>query len=619
MKSKHTGILLIAALMVVLVATLSLAGRPQPSLAQEDAGTQALPAPAGLVAGELSYQGRLLDSDGNPVDGTRTMTFRLYSQAAGGDPLWSQTHNSIPVESGYFSVALDVDAGLFDGQELWLGVQVEGDPLELEPRQPMLPAPYALSLRPGASVRGALDEPVIQAENHGLGVGIVGRSTGGHGVEGTSIDAAGVYGQSVNTAGFFTSTLSYGVHANTFSEDPEVAAVLGDNHGMGHGVVGLSLDGFAVAGFGENNFGVYGESKGSPAGFFTSTLGIGVHANTSSDDPEVAAVLGENHGWGHGVVGLSLEGSGVAGYSQYGYAVYGQGYLGSGVTGESELSPGVSGHSEWNYGGAFSSQNENGIWASSLSSNPGIAAIMGQNDGSGIGVLGVSIAAEGGYFSSDSGTGVAASSVNGPAAVFASDNGPGIVVGSAGAEGLRIMDTVALDYIVAGSDEDFDFKVSNVGDVFADGSYHCGEGPGSEPGTCIIQNDPADFAEMLPADAGLEPGDVLVIGPDGRLARSTQAYQPTVVGAYSTQPGYLGGGQFQGQDGYAPLAISGIVTVKVSAENGPIRPGDLLVASGTPGYAMRAGANPPQGTVIGKALAPLERGTGIIQMLAMLQ
>ncbi|MBU1749618.1 MAG: hypothetical protein KKA73_18190, partial [Chloroflexi bacterium] len=82
---------------------------------------------------------------------------------------------------------------------------------------------------------------------------------------------------------------------------------------------------------------------------------------------------------------------------------------------------------------------------------------------------------------------------------------------------------------------------------------------------------------------------------------------------------YLGGGEHRGQEGYVPLAVAGIVPVKASAENGPIQPGDLLVASATPGHAMKASPNPPVGTVIGKALAGLDAGSGLILMLAMLQ
>ena len=125
---------------------------------------------------------------------------------------------------------------------------------------------------------------------------------------------------------------------------------------------------------------------------------------------------------------------------------------------------------------------------------------------------------------------------------------------------------------------------------------------------------------MLPAVAGLEPGDVLVIGEDGQLTRCNVANQSSVVGVYSTKPGFVGGG---GDDtdltGKVPLAVIGVVPVKASAENGAIQPGDLLVTSATPGHAMKAGADPAVGTVIGKALASLKSGTGVILMLVMLQ
>jgi hypothetical protein len=62
----------------------------------------------------------------------------------------------------------------------------------------------------------------------------------------------------------------------------------------------------------------------------------------------------------------------------------------------------------------------------------------------------------------------------------------------------------------------------------------------------------------------------------------------------------------------------GVVPVKATTENGPIKPGDLLTTSSTPGYAMRC-AIPKEceGAIIGKALEPLEEGTGLIKMLVM--
>jgi hypothetical protein len=67
-----------------------------------------------------------------------------------------------------------------------------------------------------------------------------------------------------------------------------------------------------------------------------------------------------------------------------------------------------------------------------------------------------------------------------------------------------------------------------------------------------------------------------------------------------------------------PMAVVGIVPCKVSAENGPVHPGDLLVTSGTPGHAMRDEA-PAVGTVLGKALEALDSGTGTIRVLVTLQ
>lgn len=69
-----------------------------------------------------------------------------------------------------------------------------------------------------------------------------------------------------------------------------------------------------------------------------------------------------------------------------------------------------------------------------------------------------------------------------------------------------------------------------------------------------------------------------------------------------------------------PMAMVGRVPTKVSAENGSIKVGDLLVTSSTIGYAMK-GTDRSQmlGAVIGKALGPLDAGTGVIEVLVTLQ
>jgi hypothetical protein len=69
-----------------------------------------------------------------------------------------------------------------------------------------------------------------------------------------------------------------------------------------------------------------------------------------------------------------------------------------------------------------------------------------------------------------------------------------------------------------------------------------------------------------------------------------------------------------------PVAMAGVVPTKLTAENGLIRRGDLLVTSSTPGCAMKGtDRNRMLGAVIGKTMGPLDAGTGVIEVLVTLQ
>ena len=68
------------------------------------------------------------------------------------------------------------------------------------------------------------------------------------------------------------------------------------------------------------------------------------------------------------------------------------------------------------------------------------------------------------------------------------------------------------------------------------------------------------------------------------------------------------------------MAMVGIVPTKVSAENGAIRPGDLLVTASIPGYAMKGTDRGRMlGAVVGKAMGSLDSGTGVIEVGVTLQ
>lgn len=104
-----------------------------------------------------------------------------------------------------------------------------------------------------------------------------------------------------------------------------------------------------------------------------------------------------------------------------------------------------------------------------------------------------------------------------------------------------------------------------------------------------------DYAESVNVSGDrdkYEPGDVLVIDPatEGNFLKSSAPYSTAVTGIYSTKPGVVGRRQRTARTHMkeeVPMAMTGIVPTKVSAENGPIKPGDLLVTSSKAGYAMK--------------------------------
>jgi prepilin-type processing-associated H-X9-DG protein len=146
-------------------------------------------------------------------------------------------------------------------------------------------------------------------------------------------------------------------------------------------------------------------------------------------------------------------------------------------------------------------------------------------------------------------------------------------------------------------------------------------------GTITVQADivlaNADCAEEFDAAGLAAPGTVMVIGDDEALRPSAEPYDRRVAGVVS------GGGQYKpallldrraSSRPRSAVALVGKVCCKVDAEHGPVKVGDLLTTSPTPGHAMRASDRDRAfGAVIGKALQPLESGQALIPILVALQ
>jgi hypothetical protein len=134
-----------------------------------------------------------------------------------------------------------------------------------------------------------------------------------------------------------------------------------------------------------------------------------------------------------------------------------------------------------------------------------------------------------------------------------------------------------------------------------------------------------DVAEWVPTSEQLPTGTVVVLDStrSNQVISSTQAYDTRVAGVISEQPGIALG---ESGAGKVLVATTGRVLVNVDATNSPIHIGDLLVTSDVPGLAMKSepvnlgGVQLHRpGTLIGKALEPLEKGKGKILVLLSLQ
>lgn len=136
----------------------------------------------------------------------------------------------------------------------------------------------------------------------------------------------------------------------------------------------------------------------------------------------------------------------------------------------------------------------------------------------------------------------------------------------------------------------------------------------------------ADCAEeFAAAEVAAEPGTVMVLDDEGSVRVSDEAYDRRVAGVVSGagdfRPGLVldsGGGE--DEERRARIALIGKVFCKVDAEPEPVRVGDLLTTSGRRGHAMKA-ADPARafGSVLGKALRPLESGQDLVPILVALQ
>ena len=125
----------------------------------------------------------------------------------------------------------------------------------------------------------------------------------------------------------------------------------------------------------------------------------------------------------------------------------------------------------------------------------------------------------------------------------------------------------------------------------------------------------ADLAENYLGDADYEPGTVLILGGSAEVTQSDKKNTPAIAGVVTTNPAHLMNEGLEG-DHVVAVALRGRIPCKVK---GPVRKGDVLIASDTPGHAEAApfkGYQTPAVCVIGKAISEhLQISEGVVEIL----
>jgi hypothetical protein len=112
----------------------------------------------------------------------------------------------------------------------------------------------------------------------------------------------------------------------------------------------------------------------------------------------------------------------------------------------------------------------------------------------------------------------------------------------------------------------------------------------------------ADLAEMYVSDNDYAPGTVVEFGGEYEITISSASHSTAVAGIISTNPSYLMNSAQTGEH-VLPVALTGRVPCQVQ---GPVRKGDVLVASSTPGVAQRIGMNWQPGCILGKSMQVID-------------
>jgi hypothetical protein len=143
----------------LLALLLSSCAAAVPVIAQSDHATPMAATAPTVVPALVPYAASVSGSDGKPPAGETLMTFELFKDEEGGDPLWVESQTVAVDSTGHYQVQLGASSpsGLplttfASGEGRWLEVQIAGQ--KAAPRVLMTSVPYAMKAADAATLGG---------------------------------------------------------------------------------------------------------------------------------------------------------------------------------------------------------------------------------------------------------------------------------------------------------------------------------------------------------------------------------------------------------------------------------------------------------------------------------
>jgi hypothetical protein len=559
----------------------------------------------------ISYQGRLTDSTGAPLDTVTAMMFWIYDDTLGTSMLWNEMHASVVVTDGLFTVLLGSSTPLadsiFNGDLLGLKLRIGG--AQMEELVPLATtaysfrtvhadtAAYALSAPGGGSV-WTLSASDIYYNDGKVGIGTV---TPGHKLDvNGNINTDSVYLAAGDTVLHATGNSNIGVGRgagvnNSGSYNTFLGATAGpNNQGGNNTIIGRSAGYFHTTGD-------YNTFLGAEAGYNNiigdrnTFIGHSAGRNAAGSDN---VCLGRGAGYGvEGSNKLVIDNSSVGTplisgdftTNSLGINVYDPESnleVDGGITSSGALagfkfydrSPSATGAWSWWANGGVARLQLGGtsdleVLRITSAGNMGIGTTAPADHRLFVENSGFRVHGSTGFFRSMHPNGIALM------AETTSDDATAVFLQKGSGDALRCF------YIDSTEFWNFLFRVTNTGRAICNELELLGG---------------ADLAEPFAMSGGTVPAGALVVIDDespGKLKLSQRAYDTRVAGI-----------------------VSGAGGVKPGLTYGVIKPGDLLTTSDSPGHAMRAtDRGRAYGSVIGKAMSPLEDGQGLVLVLVSLQ